>query len=170
MLLATGGAAAAGAFEAMYKQATIGDCNEVYPGMFDAEGQARWGAWNKLKGTPKAIAMEMFASEVKFQVRGEELSFEKHVKTGNAQFDATVVELKAYDEKYERTPQEQYRTYGLYQQATIGNCSDGSKPGMFDDAEKVEKWNSWKKMSGTSKSQAAQQFALEAKRQMAPKF
>jgi diazepam-binding inhibitor (GABA receptor modulating acyl-CoA-binding protein) len=157
------------ATQALYRQATIGDCNEASPGMFDAEGQARWGAWNKLKGIPKAIAMTMFTAEVSLQVRGEEVELKQHSHTGNVLFDAVVKEVAKYDEKFERTPQEQYRTYALYQQATIGNCSDSTKPGIFDDAEKSEKWNAWKRLEGTSKKQAGQQFVMEAKRQMCPK-
>jgi acyl-CoA-binding protein len=158
------------ATRALYMQATVGDCKEACPGMFDAEGQARWGAWNKLKGTPETIAMTMFTAEVALQVRGVEAKMENHVQTGDVQFDATVKELATYDAKFERTPQEQYLIYAHYQQATIGNCSDSTKPGIFDDAEKTEKWNAWKRVEGTARKQAAQQFVLEAKRQMSPKY
>lgn len=33
-----------------YKQATVGDINVSKPGFFDLKGQAKWDAWNKVKG------------------------------------------------------------------------------------------------------------------------
>lgn len=41
---------------ALYKQATVGDVNTPKPGMFDMKGKAKWGAWEKLKGTSQTAA------------------------------------------------------------------------------------------------------------------
>merc|ERR1712001_661939 len=35
---------------ALYKQATVGDCNIPRPGMMDFKGKAKWDAWNAKKG------------------------------------------------------------------------------------------------------------------------
>jgi len=34
-----------------YKQATIGDINTSRPGFFNLKNQAKWDAWNLVKGT-----------------------------------------------------------------------------------------------------------------------
>ena len=34
----------------LYKQATIGDINTSAPGFFDFAGNAKWKAWNEMKG------------------------------------------------------------------------------------------------------------------------
>ena len=36
---------------ALYKQATVGDCNQDKPGMLDLKGKAKWEAWNGKKGS-----------------------------------------------------------------------------------------------------------------------
>ncbi|XP_053454562.1 acyl-CoA-binding protein-like [Nycticebus coucang] len=42
-----------------YKQATVGDVNTEWPGMFNFKGKAKWDAWNELKGTTKEDAMKV---------------------------------------------------------------------------------------------------------------
>ncbi len=43
---------------ALYKQATGGDVDGKRPGFTDMVGRAKWDAWNELKGTDKAAAMQ----------------------------------------------------------------------------------------------------------------
>lgn len=45
---------------AYYKQATEGDNNEERPGGFDFKAAAKYNAWAKLKGTPKADAEQKY--------------------------------------------------------------------------------------------------------------
>uniref|UniRef100_A0A023F947 Putative acyl-coa binding protein n=1 Tax=Triatoma infestans TaxID=30076 RepID=A0A023F947_TRIIF len=50
---------------ALYKQATIGDCNTSKPGMFDFKGKAKWEAWNGKKGVDQSQAKESYIEKVK---------------------------------------------------------------------------------------------------------
>lgn len=43
---------------ALYKQATEGDVQGKRPGITDFVGRAKWDAWDKLKGTSSADAMQ----------------------------------------------------------------------------------------------------------------
>ncbi len=43
---------------ALYKQASGGDVDGKRPGFTDMVGRAKWDAWNELKGTDKAGAMQ----------------------------------------------------------------------------------------------------------------
>ncbi|GLC46052.1 hypothetical protein PLESTM_001819900 [Pleodorina starrii] len=45
---------------ALYKQASIGDCNTAQPGIFDPKGRAKWSAWNAKKGTSQEEAMQKY--------------------------------------------------------------------------------------------------------------
>ncbi len=45
---------------ALYKQASTGDNAEKKPGFTDMVGRAKWDAWNTLKGTPNAQAMQQY--------------------------------------------------------------------------------------------------------------
>ena len=45
---------------ALYKQASTGDNTEKKPGFTDMVGRAKWDAWNALKGTPSADAMQQY--------------------------------------------------------------------------------------------------------------
>ncbi len=45
---------------ALYKQATSGDNAEKKPGFGDMVGRAKWDAWNGLKGTSNADAMQQY--------------------------------------------------------------------------------------------------------------
>jgi len=47
---------------ALFKQATVGDCNTDRPGMFDFKGKAKWDEWNKLKGFSKADAEKQYVT------------------------------------------------------------------------------------------------------------
>lgn len=44
----------------LYKQATVGDCNVLKPGMLDFVGKAKWDAWNQFKGIKSIEAMELY--------------------------------------------------------------------------------------------------------------
>merc|ERR1712135_162141 len=41
---------------ALFKQASVGDCNTTRPGMLDLKGKAKWDAWNAKKGMAKDAA------------------------------------------------------------------------------------------------------------------
>jgi diazepam-binding inhibitor (GABA receptor modulator, acyl-CoA-binding protein) len=43
-----------------YKQATVGDCNTVKPGLLDFVGKAKWDAWNRAKGMSTVKAMQNY--------------------------------------------------------------------------------------------------------------
>ena len=45
---------------ALYKQASSGDNAEKKPGFGDMVGRAKWDAWNGLKGTASADAMQQY--------------------------------------------------------------------------------------------------------------
>jgi acyl-CoA-binding protein len=45
---------------ALYKQASAGDNTEKKPGFTDMVGRAKWDAWNTLKGTSSADAMQQY--------------------------------------------------------------------------------------------------------------
>lgn len=45
---------------ALYKQASNGDNTEKKPGFGDMVGRAKWDAWNGLKGTASADAMQQY--------------------------------------------------------------------------------------------------------------
>ena len=45
---------------ALYKQASAGDNTEKKPGFSDMVGRAKWDAWNGLKGTANADAMQHY--------------------------------------------------------------------------------------------------------------
>jgi diazepam-binding inhibitor (GABA receptor modulator, acyl-CoA-binding protein) len=49
----------------LYKQATEGDNEEKKPGFTDMVGRAKWDAWNKVKGTSKADAMQQYVDLIK---------------------------------------------------------------------------------------------------------
>ncbi|XP_043493974.1 acyl-CoA-binding protein homolog [Polistes fuscatus] len=45
---------------ALFKQATIGDCNTEKPGLFDMKGKAKWQSWNNKKGVSKEDAKKAY--------------------------------------------------------------------------------------------------------------
>ena len=45
---------------ALYKQGSAGDNVEKKPGFSDMVGRAKWDAWNGLKGTDSAEAMQQY--------------------------------------------------------------------------------------------------------------
>ncbi len=45
---------------ALYKQASAGDNADKKPGFGDMVGRAKWDAWNALKGTANADAMQQY--------------------------------------------------------------------------------------------------------------
>ncbi|XP_012214581.1 putative acyl-CoA-binding protein [Linepithema humile] len=49
---------------ALYKQATIGDCNTERPGMLDFKGKAKWDAWNGKQGLGQETAKEQYIAKV----------------------------------------------------------------------------------------------------------
>jgi diazepam-binding inhibitor (GABA receptor modulating acyl-CoA-binding protein) len=49
---------------ALYKQGSVGDNSEKKPGFTDMVGRAKWDAWNTLKGTPQADAMQQYIDQI----------------------------------------------------------------------------------------------------------
>ncbi len=49
---------------ALYKQGSVGDNGEKKPGFTDMVGRAKWDAWNTLKGTPQADAMQQYIDQI----------------------------------------------------------------------------------------------------------
>ncbi len=49
---------------ALYKQATVGDCNTSRPGMLDFKGKAKWDAWNGKKGMSQEEAKKLYIEKV----------------------------------------------------------------------------------------------------------
>ena len=49
---------------ALYKQASVGDNTEKKPGFSDMVGRAKWEAWDGLKGTANAQAMQQYVALV----------------------------------------------------------------------------------------------------------
>uniref|UniRef100_A0A1L8DZ73 Putative acyl-coa-binding domain-containing protein 7 n=1 Tax=Nyssomyia neivai TaxID=330878 RepID=A0A1L8DZ73_9DIPT len=45
---------------ALFKQASVGDCNTSKPGMLDFKGKAKWEAWNGKKGLGTDDAMKQY--------------------------------------------------------------------------------------------------------------
>ena len=50
---------------ALYKQGSAGDNSEKKPGFGDMIGRAKWDAWNGLKGTSSAEAMQAYIDLIK---------------------------------------------------------------------------------------------------------
>ncbi|TFJ80911.1 hypothetical protein NSK_007554 [Nannochloropsis salina CCMP1776] len=53
---------------ALYKQATVGDCNTPKPGLLDFTGRRKHAAWEGKKGMAKAAAMTAYIAEVNRQI------------------------------------------------------------------------------------------------------
>lgn len=49
---------------ALFKQATVGDCNTTRPGMLDFKGKAKWDAWNGKKGLSQEDAKKQYIEKV----------------------------------------------------------------------------------------------------------
>jgi acyl-CoA-binding protein len=52
---------------ALYKQGSVGDNAEKKPGFTDMVGRAKWDAWNALKGTSQADAMQQYIDQIEAQ-------------------------------------------------------------------------------------------------------
>lgn len=48
---------------ALFKQATVGDCNTARPGMLDFKGKAKWDAWDGKKGMSQDTAKEQYIAK-----------------------------------------------------------------------------------------------------------
>lgn len=49
---------------ALFKQATEGDVTGSRPGMMNVVNRAKWDAWDKLKGTSKDKAMQLYIDTI----------------------------------------------------------------------------------------------------------
>lgn len=58
--------------------------------------------------------------------------------------------------KSKPTDSEMLELYGLYKQATVGDCNT-DRPGMFDMKGKA-KWDEWDKRKGLSKAEAEKEY------------
>merc|ERR1712154_91299 len=61
---------------ALFKQASIGDCNTSRPGMMDFKGKAKWDAWNGKKGLGQDEAKQKYI-ELANQLKDKLLSVER---------------------------------------------------------------------------------------------
>ncbi|CAM6000244.1 unnamed protein product, partial [Sphagnum balticum] len=59
---------------ALYKQATVGDCNTSRPGLLDLKGKSKWDAWNSKKGMSKDEAKSAYINRAKSLVETYGLS------------------------------------------------------------------------------------------------
>ncbi|KAG9508880.1 Acyl-CoA-binding protein [Fragariocoptes setiger] len=50
---------------ALFKQATVGDCNTPKPGMFALKEKAKWEMWNRKKGMSQQEAKSAYISRAK---------------------------------------------------------------------------------------------------------
>ncbi|XP_026477902.1 putative acyl-CoA-binding protein isoform X1 [Ctenocephalides felis] len=49
---------------ALFKQASVGDCNTDKPGMLDFKGKAKWEAWKNKSGMDSNAAKEAYVKKV----------------------------------------------------------------------------------------------------------
>uniref|UniRef100_A0A6M2DL65 Putative acyl-coa-binding domain-containing protein n=1 Tax=Xenopsylla cheopis TaxID=163159 RepID=A0A6M2DL65_XENCH len=49
---------------ALFKQASVGDCNTEKPGMLDFKGKAKWEAWKSKTGMDSNAAKEAYVKKV----------------------------------------------------------------------------------------------------------
>lgn len=55
-------------FYKLYKQATVGDCKEERPGVFDVKGRAKWDAWNSGKGMSQAECRQQYVAALNAKI------------------------------------------------------------------------------------------------------
>jgi len=53
---------------ALYKQATVGDCNIGQPGVTEIKARAKWDAWNKKKGVNQDEAKTQYIELAKTMI------------------------------------------------------------------------------------------------------
>ncbi|KAF9940181.1 hypothetical protein BGZ75_004332 [Mortierella antarctica] len=68
----------------------------------------------------------------------------------SAEFNAAAEKVKTLKKA---TPEEQLKLYGLYKQATLGDCNTTRPDGWLEMAPKA-KWDSWNAKKGTSQEEA----------------
>eukprot|EP00937_MAST-01D_sp_MAST-1D-sp2_P004404 g4404.t1 len=169
---------------ALHQQATRGNCDEEQPSWFSAsaEQESRWLAWKQLVGMSRYNAMAQYIDEMREQTQGGVEGMYKSLAKGGAGgaaaitaslppedaalFQAAVAAMKEYDDKYERTMDEQVKLNALFCQATVGDCNQ-DKPDYFN-AESTAKWEAWRSLAGLPRQKAAIQYAAEAERQRLP--
>jgi len=78
-------------FYSLFKQATIGPCNEKRPSFFNVVNRAKWESWNSLGNMPKEKAMQKYVDALKEIV--ETMSFTENV----ANFMGSISELDNID-------------------------------------------------------------------------
>ncbi|XP_064456143.1 acyl-CoA-binding domain-containing protein 7-like isoform X2 [Ornithodoros turicata] len=75
-------------------------------------------------------------------------------------FEKAAEEVKNL--KARPTDEELLELYGLFKQATVGDCNT-SQPGMFDPKGRA-KWHAWNGRKGMSQSAAKETYVAEAKK------
>ena len=70
------------------------------------------------------------------------------------EFEKAAADIKGLTER--PTNEELLELYGLYKQATVGDCNTDS-PGMFDPKGRA-KWDNWNSLKGTSKEEAQRKY------------
>jgi acyl-CoA-binding protein len=71
-----------------------------------------------------------------------------------AQFEQATVDVKQLSKAPDNMAM--LRLYGLFKQSTAGDCG-GARPGMMDFVGRA-KYDEWKKLEGTAKEAAMQQY------------
>lgn len=77
--------------------------------------------------------------------------------SSKADFEKAAEEAKSLPDK--TTNDDKLILYGLYKQATVGDCNT-SKPGMFDPKGKA-KWEAWNKQKGKEQSTAQEEYIMK---------
>ena len=75
------------------------------------------------------------------------------------EFEKAAADVKNLTER--PTNEELLELYGLYKQATVGDCNT-ERPGMFDMKGKA-KWDKWDALKGMSKEDAQRKYVETAK-------
>ncbi|KAF8820878.1 acyl-coa-binding protein [Cardiosporidium cionae] len=65
-------------FYQYFKQATVGDCCNPKPSVFQPKESAKWTAWNSIKGMSKEVAMEKYVAELDSRQSNWKEVAEKH--------------------------------------------------------------------------------------------
>ncbi|CDZ97063.1 Acyl-CoA-binding protein [Phaffia rhodozyma] len=73
-------------FYALFKQASVGDCNTPKPGLMDFVGKAKWNAWTQVKGKSTEDAKKEYVEQLKRVLSKA---------SGNAEADAYLKELES---------------------------------------------------------------------------
>ncbi|XP_029656116.2 enoyl-CoA delta isomerase 2 isoform X1 [Octopus sinensis] len=116
---------------ALFKQASIGDCNAKKPSMVDFVGKAKYDAWNKLKGMSQDEAQLNYIKTVNELVAAEApAKTEPSGSTGNYKFLLVECKDSVFKITFNRPAKRNAITIDMYyeiinalQEATTADCS-----------------------------------------------